>query len=308
MSQPSVATIKRLFAVSGNKCAFPNCENSLVDVNSGKVIGRICHIRAKNVGGPRYDPDQSEKERNSFQNLILMCPIHHDVIDDDLESYTVKRLEEIKSHHESMSTKDLELDDSIARQFISTIDTNLGIVLYAKDAGEVNWDGDYFPGGNKYVISHPTAQEDTDSIKLSTIEKLIDNIQSVLYVDNSRLPYALSLCVDLCNRVGLSNRYGLWLWRELNGYRDLQIFRDEFGDEHEFDEWMDEWASYRMVRPYIQAINFKPENRQYQRSTFPINETFITFTIEELVRIIEDTKKSDLQHYSIPLRNLGEYQ
>ena len=70
MSSPSVATIKRLFAVTGNKCAFPRCPLALVDEASGKVTGRICHIKARQVGGPRFDRDQSDDERNAFENLI----------------------------------------------------------------------------------------------------------------------------------------------------------------------------------------------------------------------------------------------
>jgi hypothetical protein len=37
----------RLFAVTGNLCVFPGCTQSLVDKNSGKVTGEICHIKAQ---------------------------------------------------------------------------------------------------------------------------------------------------------------------------------------------------------------------------------------------------------------------
>ena len=92
MTGPSVATVKRLFAVSGNRCAFPECALPLVDEASGKVTGRICHIKADSPGGPRYDPEQHNKERHGFANLVLMCPLHHDVIDSDAEAYTMERL------------------------------------------------------------------------------------------------------------------------------------------------------------------------------------------------------------------------
>ena len=66
MSSPSVPTIKRLFAVSGNQCAFPRCPLPLVDISSGKVTGRICHIKAQKSGGPRYDPDQTDEEQHDL--------------------------------------------------------------------------------------------------------------------------------------------------------------------------------------------------------------------------------------------------
>jgi len=118
MAGPSVATVKRLFAVSGNRCAFPGCALPLVDEASGKVTGRICHIKADSPGGQRYDAGQSEKERHGFANLVLMCPLHHDVIDSDAETYTVERLLEIKARHEARYAGGAEPSDAIARQFL----------------------------------------------------------------------------------------------------------------------------------------------------------------------------------------------
>jgi hypothetical protein len=78
---PGAATVKRLFALSGNRCAFPKCTSLLVD--GTKVVGKICHIKAQSKGGPRYDPNQTQVERHGYDNLILMCGRHHDVIDAD---------------------------------------------------------------------------------------------------------------------------------------------------------------------------------------------------------------------------------
>jgi hypothetical protein len=122
VSSPSVPTIKRLFAVSGNRCAFPQCVQALVHL--GKVTGRICHIKAASPEGPRYDKHQTEAERHGFDNLILMCPIHHDVIDVDVVAYTVDRLRAIKAKHESTSAIQSDLPDELATQMI----VNLGQV------------------------------------------------------------------------------------------------------------------------------------------------------------------------------------
>lgn len=118
MGRPTLATTKRLFALSSNRCAFPNCMNPLVDVDSGKVTGRICHIKAQSQDGPRYDPNQSEEEKHGFGNLILMCPIHHDVIDADPDSYTVDRLLKIKATHEALRTEDSDVNEEVAAQLL----------------------------------------------------------------------------------------------------------------------------------------------------------------------------------------------
>ena len=45
---------------------FPRCPLPLVDISSGKVTGRICHIKAQKSGGPRYDPDQTDEEQHDL--------------------------------------------------------------------------------------------------------------------------------------------------------------------------------------------------------------------------------------------------
>jgi hypothetical protein len=90
-------TIKRLFALSGNRCAFPGCTDVLVE--GDVVVGHICHIKAANPEGPRYDDQQRPAERHGYDNLILMCQKHHTVIDDGEEAYTVERLTKMKADH-----------------------------------------------------------------------------------------------------------------------------------------------------------------------------------------------------------------
>lgn len=109
MSRPTSTTVKRLFAISGNRCAFPDCPQELV--TSNVVTGEICHIRAQRGGGPRFDPAQTEVDRHSFENLILLCPPHHTVVDQDVQAYPVAKLEQMKREHESLSSSQLALPD-----------------------------------------------------------------------------------------------------------------------------------------------------------------------------------------------------
>jgi hypothetical protein len=101
MGKPSTPTQKRLFAVSANRCAFRNCRQPLVDESSGKVTARICHIKGNKPTSKRYDASQPDEERQGFDNLILMCPVHHDVIDADDVTFTVEVLRELKAEHEA---------------------------------------------------------------------------------------------------------------------------------------------------------------------------------------------------------------
>lgn len=119
MAVPSVA--KRLFAVSGNLCAFPKCTVPLVDPSSGKVTDRVCHMAAAHPGGPRYQDQQSDEQRHGFDNLVLMCPIHHDVIDADEDGYPIERLLRFKVEREAAAAQVPAISDEQAEQLIATI-------------------------------------------------------------------------------------------------------------------------------------------------------------------------------------------
>ncbi len=116
MARPTIATIKRLFAVSGNQCAFPGCSTPLVV--SGTVTGEVCHIRARSPDGPRYDPTQTDEERHAFENLVLMCPVHHRIVDADPGTYTVEKLLGIKARHEARHAGGPEPGDDVAQRFL----------------------------------------------------------------------------------------------------------------------------------------------------------------------------------------------
>jgi len=98
---PNTQNMKKLFALSRNKCAFPRCQNELIC--EGVLVGEICHIKAASPGGKRYDALQSDSDRHGLSNLVLLCPIHHTVVDDDDETYTVEVLTRLKLKHEANS-------------------------------------------------------------------------------------------------------------------------------------------------------------------------------------------------------------
>ena len=305
MTGPTVATVKRLFAVSGNRCAFPHCTNSLIDPASGKVTGRICHIKARRPGGPRYDPNQTQDERHAFENLILMCPIHSDVVDSNPESYTVERLQEIKARHEAENVGGLEPSDDIARQLLTNIESDIAVILNVGAAGgKINWVGDVLRDSAKIVMKSPDILESQQVSSIANVERLIRDIQSAMYDDDSHLPYALALCLDLCDQVGLSEKYGEWIRRELNGYRDYKEFQAEFDDEEQFDAWMKRWAPHRLITPYV--LNYSLEGMQPRIQQLPITPMFMAFPVAEVARGIKSARDSNRQEFSVPLLSLGQ--
>jgi len=90
------------------------------------LTGEVCHINGVRPGSARYDASQTDVERHAYANLVLMCPTHHTVIDDDEEAYTVERLGKIKATHEAQSAQIPDADAAaVAEAFIQSI-TNIG--------------------------------------------------------------------------------------------------------------------------------------------------------------------------------------
>jgi hypothetical protein len=138
MAGPNVSTIKRLFAVSGNQCAFPNCPQVLYD--NGAFVAEICHIKGDKQKAPRYGPQQTDDDRHSFENLFLLCSTHHTVIDQDVKTYTVEHLEDMKRLHEGNKQSKFAISDSEANRLAlfaggMTIGAMLGIL--AKTFGDL---------------------------------------------------------------------------------------------------------------------------------------------------------------------------
>jgi hypothetical protein len=102
-------TRKVLWGRSGNRCAI--CKHELVieatPQDSESVVGDECHIISAKPNGPRHDPSYPKDELDAYENLILLCRIHHKMVDDQADTYTIDILRQMKSNHEVWVTQTL---------------------------------------------------------------------------------------------------------------------------------------------------------------------------------------------------------
>lgn len=156
IKEPRESTIRKLFALSLNHCAFPGCTTPIIDGATGTILAEICHIRAQNPSGPRFSASQTAEERHSFNNLVLMCEVHHKIIDakENFATYSVERLMEIKAAHEEKGRcgQDLlpALADSAVRALLDTIAQYVPPSVFVDFRGatlKAGGDGGYFGGG-----------------------------------------------------------------------------------------------------------------------------------------------------------------
>lgn len=96
-----ISVYKRLALKSCNICANPDCR-CILSGEDGYNIGEAAHICAASPGGPRYDEHQTPEQRNSLDNIIMLCSNCHSMIDDPFTwmNYPVKVLRQWKKQHE----------------------------------------------------------------------------------------------------------------------------------------------------------------------------------------------------------------
>lgn len=95
-------TRKILWGRSGNRCAI--CRHLLVidetSIDAESVVGDECHINSGKPNGPRYDEAIDQWKIDDLVNLLLLCRVHHKMVDDQFETYTAELLRSIKENHE----------------------------------------------------------------------------------------------------------------------------------------------------------------------------------------------------------------
>lgn len=82
-----------------NYCNTPLWKDDLTKVEFNTSY--IAHIIADQPGGPRGDSVLSERLQSDISNLMLMCDVHHRLIDkEEVEKHTVDLLTKMKENHE----------------------------------------------------------------------------------------------------------------------------------------------------------------------------------------------------------------
>jgi hypothetical protein len=105
-----IKDVKLLWGLSAGRCA--HCKQPCIAEGTtndrAAIIGQIAHIVAHSNEGPRANPSMSAIERDRYENWILLCSTHHDLVDMQASTYTVEELQTWKNKHEEWICKCLE--------------------------------------------------------------------------------------------------------------------------------------------------------------------------------------------------------
>lgn len=144
----SETVVKTLFAQSRNVCFYKGCESVLTKPEWKRVNAEITHIRGERPGSARYDASMTEAERQAFENLMLLCPNHHKLIDQlepDSPDHTVAALTKMKADHEGRAVVAGEWADD------STLTRVALLLMMAPVEGDLQFDSG--PPPPRLVIS-----------------------------------------------------------------------------------------------------------------------------------------------------------
>ena len=100
----SAGTRAALFALGKGTCYFPDCPTTVVREVEGyqQIAVDIAHIKGANDTSARYDPKMTDEDRAAFNNLVLMCKPHHNLIDgSQRDKYPADVVRGWKTKHEA---------------------------------------------------------------------------------------------------------------------------------------------------------------------------------------------------------------
>lgn len=95
---------RRLWSSSGGYCQNPSCRTELFRFfASGKAtsVEELAHVIARKQSGARGENELTESQRDEFENLIILCPTCHTLVDKNAEEFPVDLLSRWKNEHQS---------------------------------------------------------------------------------------------------------------------------------------------------------------------------------------------------------------
>jgi hypothetical protein len=187
---PGSETLKLLYVRSGNECAFPECDHPIFN-DDGLYIAQLCHIKAANKGGQRFDESQTDDDRRTPENLLFMCHRHHKETDDE-KKYPAQKVKEIKESHELKFTEK-------------------GKVASKEMIRQIQFEANYFwkkQGAKSFELEDLKIDRDFDKGVIDLLKELEGHIKTIenycdLCADSDSSESLQSNLEDLFKRAGL---------------------------------------------------------------------------------------------------------
>ncbi|PZO45179.1 MAG: hypothetical protein DCF19_00795 [Pseudanabaena frigida] len=280
--------IKLLWGRSGNRCAICKIEltQDASSTNSTFTFGEQAHIVGEKEDAPRGKSQLDQKERDSYHNLILLCPNHHTTIDRNESDWSIEKLHQIKSTHELWVTE--KLSETIDRVKLAKSTILAGIVDNAVTLCNLdNWHG----WTSFALATDPQWSRDLPENTYKFRQKVISTIWPKEFDEFKRATITLSILLNQAAQTFMENS-------DLQGdsyipfkfYKRIDPNPNYADDVKRYEQWLE--RCYSTIYEATKAANwFADVVRDY------VNPMFF---VEEGKFIIEQGMKSitDLNYYS----------
>jgi len=261
--------IKLLWGRAAGRCSFPNCSTRLTQdkrkVSSSFALGIQAHIVAKEPDAPRGKSILSPEERDSYFNLILLCPTHHEIIDKNPEEYPVEKLHLMKQQHEFRVEESLSKTKDEKKVAQQVVYSNL-IDAAVEDCRLKNWEG-----WTSWALA-PVARWDKDAphrlfkfrqkILAAAFPGILPELERALQTLSIAMLQAINTFIEHCDEDREGNLRAILFYKEgRNGEKRSQLLSL-------FEEWQDQcndfvieatkaanWVA-EVVRKYINPLFF----------------------------------------------------
>lgn len=244
--------IKILWGRSGNRCAM--CRTELTQdassVTSSFTLGEQAHIVGDKSGSARSKSPLTVEQRDSYHNLILLCPTHHTEIDNNEADWPVERLHQVKSEHELWVTETLsETIDHVkfAKQAIVASIIDSAVALCDLDDWQ-NW--------TSFALSpDPRWAKDRPDQFFNFRKKVMAAIWPEEFDELKRSVISLSVLLNMAAQNYLKHA-------ELQGdtyfpfkfYKAMTYNPNYNSDLEEYEKWLDD--CYSLVKQATKAANW----------------------------------------------------
>ena len=216
---------KLLWGRSGNRCAICKCLliKARTSCNDESVIGDESHIMSATPGGPRHSPNISKDRVDDYTNLILLCKVHHKLVDDQVATYPVSRLKKIKEKHEKWVSDQLEAARSrTKREGVRQVPQNVPEFLRRVNTGQELLD----------IVTHahafsPVYDELRDETENDLIANFLEDVQGYGELGLESVSDIMRASHYLGDLIGELERAGFWVF----GFREYQIYVGRDGSE-----------------------------------------------------------------------------
>lgn len=215
-------TIKILWGRSAGRCSVPTCRvDVLIDATEFDpmvVIGDIAHIAGASDKGPRASSSMSKRDRDDYENLVVLCKNCHARLDGQKKTNTVEMMQKMKEDHEAWVRKNLP------ERGLSTTGWPL---LAVSGTEKINVDDAITALSPDFPKGEPTCFEVVTTKGWEKIETELRGLVSSLFGESDRFEFKMAVFplapVSSCIMLGylLTNRPRVKLFQY---HRDVQTW------------------------------------------------------------------------------------